>query len=376
MKDAKSEPKHSRRHFLQGAAVAAGAAAAASAPAVLHAQQSITWKFQSGFPVTEPFHKIGQSFAKKAEDMSGGRIKIDLLPGGAVVGPFQLLDAIHAGTLDGGVGVPAYWFGKQKAFSLFGTGPSLGMDAQGMLGWIHHGGGQALYDELVQKELKLNVQSYFLAPMPTQPLGWFKKGEIKGPNDFKGMKYRTVGMSADLFKHMGASVVILPGGEIIPALDRGVIDGAEWNNTSSDKILGFADVSKTYMVQSYHQDNEYLEILFNKQKYDALPADLKAIVRYAVMAESADMTWKFMDWNSSDLEEMKSKSKVKTVKTPKSVLEAQLKAWDQIIAEQTKANPFFAKVLDSQKQWAKRVGTWRSEVMVDPNPAYAHYFKQ
>jgi TRAP-type mannitol/chloroaromatic compound transport system substrate-binding protein len=373
MKDTSRPAKSGRRSFLTGAAVAA--AAAAAAPAVVQAQQSVSWKFQSGFPVTEPFHKIGQSFAKKAEEMSGGRLKIDLLPGGAVVGPFQLLDAIHAGTLDGGVGVPAYWFGKQKAFSLFGTGPSLGMDAQGMLGWVHHGGGQALYDELLQKELKLNVQSYFLAPMPTQPLGWFKKGEIKSPADLRGIKYRTVGMSADLFKQLGASVVILPGGDIIPALDRGVIDGAEWNNTSSDKILGFADVSKTYMVQSHHQDNEYLEILFNKQKLDALPADLRAIVRYAVMAESADMTWKFMDWNSADLEEMKTKSKVRTVKTPRSVLEAQLKAWDTLIAENSKANPFFAKVLESQKQWARRVGTWRSEVMVDPNPAFAHFFK-
>lgn len=366
----------SRRGLLQAAAGAVAAGAAVRPTRASAQAQEIKFKFQSGFPVTEPFHKIGQAFVQKVEEMSGGRLKIDLLPGGAVVGPFQLLDAVHTGTLDGGVGVPAYWFGKQKAFSLFGTGPSFGLDAQAMLGWIHYGGGQQLYDELLHNELKLDVQSYFLGPMPTQPLGWFKKGEIKSPNDLKGVKYRTVGMSADLFKAMGASVVILPGGEIIPALDRGVIDGAEWNNTSSDKILGFADVSKTYMVQSHHQSNEYLELLFNKKKLDGLPKDLQAIVRYAVMAESADMLWKFQDWNSRDLEELKTKNKVKVVKTPKSVLDAQLKAWDGLLAENIKANPFFAKVIESQKAWAQRVALWQQEIYVDQNPAFAHFMKK
>ena len=158
-----------------------------------------TAKFQSGFPPQEPFHLIGAAWAKKVDEMLGGRLKIDLLPGGAMVPPFQVLDAIHTGTLDGGFGVPAYWFGKQVAFSLFGTGPSWGLDAEQMLGLIYHGGGQQLYDELVQKKLKLEVQSFFLAPMPTQPLGWFKQGEIQKPEDLKGIKYRTVGLSADLF---------------------------------------------------------------------------------------------------------------------------------------------------------------------------------
>jgi TRAP-type mannitol/chloroaromatic compound transport system substrate-binding protein len=365
----------SRRGLLR---VAAGAVAvgAAMRPRRASAQEKFTLKFQSGFPPKEPFHLIGADWAKKVDEMSGGRLKIDLLPGGAVVPPFQVLDAIHTGTLDGGVGVPAYWFGKQVAFSLFGTGPSWGLDAEQMLGWIYHGGGQQLYDELVQKELKLEVQSFFLAPMPTQPLGWFKKGEIQKSEDLKGIKYRTVGLSADLFKQLGASVVILPGAEIVPALDRGVIDGAEWNNTSSDMTLGLQDVCKTYMVQSHHQSNEYLEILFNKKKLEALPADLKAIVRYSIMAESADMSWKFQDWNSRDLEELKSKHKVKVVKTPQAVLDAQLKAWDALIVEKSKDNPFFTKVMESQKAWAKRVAVWRQEIMVDQSPAYEHFFKK
>lgn len=365
----------SRRGLLR---VAAGAAALGAAVTARRAgaQEKTTLKFQSGFPPREPFHLIGVDWTKKVEEMSGGRLKIDLLPGGAVVPPFQLLDAIHTGTLDGGVGVPAYWFGKQVAFSLFGTGPSWGLDAAQMLGWIHYGGGQQLYDELVQEELKLDVQSFFLGPMPTQPLGWFKKGEIQKPEDLKGIKYRTVGLSADLFKQLGASVVILPGSEIVPALDRGVIDGAEWNNTSSDMTLGMQDVSKTYMVQSHHQSNEYLEILFSKKKLATIPADLKAIVRYAIMAESADMSWKFQDWNSRDLEELKTKHKVKVVKTPKAVLDAQLKAWDALLPEKAKDNPLFTKVMQSQKAWAKRVGLWSQEIMVDPVPAYEHFFKQ
>ncbi|MBM3223222.1 MAG: TRAP transporter substrate-binding protein [Candidatus Tectomicrobia bacterium] len=365
----------SRRGLIRAAAGAA-AVGVAMRPQRAIAQEKVSLKFQSGFPPKEPFHLIAVDWAKKIDEISGGRLKIELLPGGAVVPPFQVLDAIHTGTLDGGVGVPAYWFGKQVAFSLFGTGPSWGLDAEQMLGWIYYGGGQQLYDELVQKELKLDVQSFFLGPMPTQPLGWFKKGEIQKPEDLKGLKYRTVGLSADLFKQMGASVVILPGAEIVPALDRGVIDGAEWNNTSSDKTLGLQDVSKTYMVQSHHQSNEYLEILFNKKKLDTLPKDLQAIVRYAIMAESADMTWKFQDWNSRDLEELKSKYNVKVVKTPKAVLDAQLKAWDALLAEKAKDNPFFTKIMESQKAWAKRVGTWRQEIMVDQASAYEHFFKK
>lgn len=364
----------SRRRLLG----AAGAAIAGVGwrPTLASAQSPpISLKMQSGFPAKDIFHEVAVDWSKKVEEMSGGRLKIDMLPGGAVVGPFQIIEAVHTGTLDGGVAVPAYWFGKQVAFSLFGTGPSFGLDADGMLGWIYYGGGQILYDELVQKELKLDVQSYFFGPMPTQPLGWFKKGEIKSPADFKGMKYRTVGLSADLFKQLGASVVILPGGEIVPALDRGVIDGAEFNNTTSDKGLGFQDVSKIMMAQSYHQPVEFLEMLINKKKLDAMPKDLQAIIKYGTMAESADMGWKFQDRNSADLIELKEKHKVRVVKTPKSVLDAQLKAWDAIVDEKAKTNQFFVKVLESQRKWAARVVPWRQEIMVDNDPAYAHYFK-
>jgi TRAP-type mannitol/chloroaromatic compound transport system substrate-binding protein len=351
--------------------------AAAAAPVAAPATQGqvITWKWQSTFGNTDIFHQMGVDLIQKIDEMSNGRLKIDLLPNGAVVPFTQVIDAIHQGLLDGGIGVPAYWFGKNKTASLWGTGPSFGMDAEMMIGWVQYGGGAAMYAQLIQEVLKLDVVSYFGPPMPTQPLGWFKN-EIKSPDDLKGLKFRTVGLSADLFKELGVAVTILPGPEIVPALERGVIDGAEFNNPTSDKLLGFADVVKVLMVQSYHQPVEYLEFLFNKKKLEALPKDLQAIVKYAVMAESADATWKyFLDANSKDLAEFKAKG-VNVIKTPRSVLEAQLKAWDVIVERESQADPFFDKVVKSQKEWAARVVPLRAEVMVDNQPAFEYYFKR
>jgi TRAP-type mannitol/chloroaromatic compound transport system substrate-binding protein len=367
----------SRRRMIGAAAGAVATGLGLATTRRASAQQPVaTFKMQTGFGAKDPYYTISQDWVKKVEEMSGGRLKIDLLPVGAVVGAFQVIEAVHTGTLDGCIAVPVYWYSKNVNMSLFGTGPSWGLDAEGMLGWIHQGGGQQFYDELVQKEMKLDVQSFFGCPMPTQPLGWFKKGEIKSPNDLKGVKYRTVGLSADLFRVMGAAVTILAGPDIVPALDRGVIDGAEWNNTSADRIMGLPDVSKTYMLQSHHQPCEYLEWQFKKTKYDALPKDLQSILRHSVMAQSADMTWKFQDWNSKDLVEMREKQKVRTVKTPKAVLEAQLKAWDALIEEKGKNNPFWQKVTESQKAWAQRVVSWQKEVYVDGGQAYEHFFKK
>jgi TRAP-type mannitol/chloroaromatic compound transport system substrate-binding protein len=354
------------------APTAAAAAPVAKAPAAQG--QTFQLKFQSTFGNTDIFHLMGADWIKKMDEMSGGRIKVDLLPNGAVVPFAQVIDAIHQGLLDGGVGVPAYWFGKNKASSLFGTGPSFGMDAEMFLGWLQYGGGKEMYAELINDVLKLDVMSFFNAPMPTQPLGWFKKA-ITGPDDLKGLKYRTVGLSADLFQILGAAVTILPGPDIVPALERGVIDGAEFNNPSSDKLLGFADVAKFLMVQSYHQPVECLEFLINRQKLQSMPQDLQAIVRYAAMAQSADSVWKYyLDQNSKDFQELQSKG-VTVQRTPQSILQAQLNAWDQIVDRESKADPFFAKVIESQKSWAARVVPLRQNVMVENQTAFEHYFK-
>jgi TRAP-type mannitol/chloroaromatic compound transport system substrate-binding protein len=356
-----------RRSLLKGAAVAAGAM---SAPMVSMAQTA-TFRFQSTWPAKDIFHEYAQDFAKKVNDMAGNRLKIEVLPAGSVVPAFQLLDAVAKGTLDGGHGVVAYWYGKNSALALWGSGPGYGMDANMVLAWHNYGGGKALLDE-IYKSLNLDVASYLYGPMPVQPLGWFKKPVAKA-EDMKGLKFRTVGLAVDVFTDMGVAVNPLPGGEIVPALDRGLIDAAEFNNASSDRVLGFPDVSKNCMLQSFHQSGEQFEILFNKGKLSALPAELKSIIEYAVQAASADMSWKAIERNSQDYIELK-KAGVKFYKTPDAILRAQLASWDKTIAKKSTENPMFKKVLDSQKVFAQRAGQWANDYTVDFKMAYNHYF--
>ena len=372
----KAQKKVTRRSMIKGMAAAAGAVAAAVGfPWIKRssAQAPIVLKMQSTWPTKDIFHEDFVDWVKKVQDMTGGRLRIDALPAGAVVPAFELIEAVSRGTLDGGHGVPAYWFGRNRAVSLFGTGPSFGLDAEGLLSWIYYGGGLELYHELIQKVLRLNVVSFFHGPMPTQPLGWFRE-EIKNPQDIKNLRYRTVGLSASLFQEMGAAVKILPGGEIVPSMERGVLDAAEFNNMSSDKLLGFPDVRKLCMLQSYHQPCECFEVMFNKAKWDAIPKDLQSIVKYSLMAQSADMSWKFHDRNSADMEEMEKERGVTFHVTPTSVLQEQCKGWDRIIERESKDNDFFARVIKSQKEYAKRVVRWRSKVMVENTTAYEHWF--
>ena len=367
------EKRRSRRQFLKAVSAASvGSAAVLAMPHVARAQETITFKFQSTWPQKDIFHEYAQDYVDRVNEMSGGRLKLDLLAAGAVVGALQMQDAVIAGALDGGHGVTAYWYGKHKAYSLFGTPPAFGWNANQMLGWIKYGGGQELYDELVQDILGLDLVGFLTGPMPTQPLGWFQK-PVESAESFRGLKYRTVGLSADLNNELGAAVTIVGGGDIVPAIDRGLIDAAEFNNPSSDRALGFPDVSKVYMLQSYHQSCECFEIIFNKTKYQSLPADLQAILKYAAEAASADMSWKAMDRYSKDLEEMRTAQGVKTYKTPDSVLEAQLAAWDKVIEAQS-SDPFFAKVIESQKAWTKLVVGFQLEYEVAQEPAYRHFF--
>jgi len=359
-----------RRRFLKHTATGAVAGGALAAPMVSTAQTT-SLRFQSTWPAKDIFHEYAQDFAKKVNDMAGSRLKIEVLPSGAVVPAFQLLEAVNKGTLDGGHGVVAYHYGKNSALALWGSGPAFGMDPNMVLSWHNYGGGKALLDE-IYKSINMDVVSYLYGPMPTQPFGWFKK-PIAKVEDVKGMKFRTVGLAVDMYSDMGAAVNPLPGGEIVPALDRGLIDGAEFNNASSDKVLGFPDVAKNCMLQSFHQSGEQFEILFNKGKYDALAPELKSIIDYAVQASSADMSWKAIDRNSKDYEELK-KMGVKFYKTPDAILRAQLDSWDKIMAKKGGENPLFKKVLDSQKAFAQRAKSWQNDYMVDFNMAYNRYF--
>src|SRR3954452_1785940 len=357
-----------RRKFLGGAAMATEAVAA---PSGVSAQGPISMRWQSTWPSKDIFHEFALDYAKKVNDMTGGDLKIEVLPAGAVVPAFGLLDGISKGTLDGGHGVLAYHYGKQNALALWGSGPGYGMDANMLLSWHRYGGGKELLEKLYAS-IGANVVSFPYGPMWTQPLGWFKK-PITKVEDFKGMKFRTVGISIDVFTGLGAAVNALPGGEIVPAIDRGLLDGAEFNNQSSDRILGFPDVSKTCMLQSYHQNAEQFEIMFNKGKFDALPAKVRAIIEHAVDAASQDLVWKSIDRYSKDYIELQQKDKVRFYKTPEAILRRQLETYDAAVAKR-KDNALFNEIADSQRKFAERVVKWDLDTNVRREMAYNHYF--
>jgi len=361
----------SRRSFLKKVAVGA-AAAAVGAPTIHVAQAPTTLRFQSTWPTKDIFHEYALDFAKKVNEMSGGRLKIEVLPAGAVVKAFDLLDAVAKGTLDGGHGVVAYWYGKNTALALWGSGPAFGMDPNMLLAWHWYGGGKDLLEE-IYKSLNLDVVSYMYGPMPTQPLGWFKQPVSKA-DDMKGKKFRTVGLSIDIFTGLGAAVNALPGAEIVPAMDRGLLDAAEFNNASSDRALGFPDVAKTCMLQSFHQCSEQFEVLFNKAKLNALPEDLRAIIGYAVQAASADMSWKAIDRYSKDYVAMQQTQGVKFYKTPDAILRRQLEIWNDVMKKRAEENPMFKKVLESQREFAQRAARWQNDTNVDFRMAYNHFF--
>jgi TRAP-type mannitol/chloroaromatic compound transport system substrate-binding protein len=365
----------SRRSFLKAATGVAATGATLGFPMIAKGQAGpITMRWQSTWPSKDIFHEFALDFAKKVNDMTGGDLKIDVLPAGAVVKAFDLVDAVSKGTLDGGHGVLVYWYGKNPALALWGSGPAYGMDSNMLLAWHKYGGGKQILAD-IYKSLNLDVVSFPYGPMATEPLGWYRK-PMQSVDDFKGLKFRTVGLGIEMFQAMGAAVTALAGPDIVPAIDRGLIDAAEFNNPSSDRALGFPDVAKVYMMQSFHQSSETLEILFNKPKYDALPPKLKAIIDNAVEAASADMAWKSADRYSQDYIEIQQKDKVRVYKTPDSILQAQLKIWDEAIAKRAAdaSNPWFKKVLDSQKAFAERAGKWWFDQQVDYRIAFNHYF--
>jgi len=369
----KKTPTSGRRKFLTGAAAAATGAATLGFPMIGRTQSPIVIKMQGSWSATDIFNEMAQEFVKRVNDMSGGRLRVDYLVGGSVVKSFEVMDAVSKGVLDAGHTVPVYWYGKSKVASLFGSGPINGCDAHQTLAWIYRGGGLELYRELLTS-LNLNVVGFFAMPMPTQPLGWFKK-PISDAGQLKGLKYRTVGLAADLFQQMGSKVTQLSGGEIIPALERGVIDAFEFNNPTSDSRFGAQDVIKNYELGSFHQAMEFFEIIVNKKKWDAMPKDLQAIWQHAVEAASSSNWWTAMDNYSTDLQLLINKHKVNVIRTPKSVFKAQLEAWDILTKRLSDADPFFAKVVQSQRDWAKRVAYYYWMNDADYKLGYEHVFK-
>ena len=363
----------SRRSFLSKGAAMGGIAAGTTlaAPAVL-AQAPMVLKMQTSWSASDIWMDFARQYTTRVEQMSGGRLTIDLLPAGAVVAAFQVMDAVSDGVIDAAHSVCAYWYGKHKGASLFGTGPVFGGSSTTMLSWFYQGGGKELYNELTQDILGLNVEGHLGFPMFAQPLGWFK-GEVNTTDDLQGLKYRTVGLAADLMQGIGMSVAQLPGGEIVPAMERGVIDAFEFNNPSSDMRFGAQDVAKNYYLSSYHQASESFEFIFNKDVMSDLDPDLAAILRFGVEAASTSNTALAMDQYSADLQKLVNDHGVKVHRTSKQILDAEIQGWDKLIPV-LEEDEYMKRVLDSQRAWVERVSYYELMNAPDFGLAYEHYF--
>jgi len=344
----------SRRKFFKAAAVTGAAAATAVAMPSIANAAPVTLKMQAAWPSgANIFYEMAGDYCKMVSDMSGGSLKIDLLPVGAVVKTGEIGQAVSSGIVDMGHWVTAYWYGKNTAASLFGTGPSYGMSSQEVMGWMEYGGGRALYNEALAK-VGFDYVGFFHMPMPAQPFGWFKKNVTK-VSDVKGMKYRTVGLATDVLNSMGMVVKNLPGSEIQQSMKTGLIDAAEFNNPTSDSQFGMQDVSKHYHLGSFHQSQEMFEIPMNKKRYNSLSPAHQAILKNAAYAANSDNYFKALVRYSDSLAKLMNEDKVNVYQTSDAILAEQLKGWDKVIAQFSKESEFFKKVVDSQKAYAKKV---------------------
>ncbi|MBI1962900.1 MAG: TRAP transporter substrate-binding protein [Candidatus Rokubacteria bacterium] len=320
------------------------------------AQAPITLKMQASWPAALTLYDNFKLFAERVEKISGGRLKIEAMPAGTIVPAFEVLDATNKKVLDGAHTWAAYWVGKHKAAVLFTGGPggTFGMDFIDALGWMYEGGGIELYQQFYKDVLKLNVVPIPILPAGPQAFGWFKR-PIKNLADFKGMKCRETGIAAEVFTEMGMRVVNMPGGEIIPSAERGVIDCAEWVGGVEDLKLGFQNVWKYYYTPGMHENVTIGELIINGDVWAKLAPDLQEIIKAA--AHETFFRWwaRWQKQNAEALKELQEKHKVQILKTPDEILYAFLKAWDKIAAREAEKDPFFKKVLESQRAYARLV---------------------
>jgi TRAP-type mannitol/chloroaromatic compound transport system substrate-binding protein len=322
--------------------------------------QTMNWKMQSTWPSGIFLHESAVELSKRIVEMSGGRLKIDMSPAGTIVPAFEVLDAVHRGTLQGAHGWAPYWVGKAPSLNLFASvaGGPFGMDNIDYVGWLFHGGGLQLYREIYTDVLKMKVYVIPTDIIASEPLGWFKQ-PMKTTADLKGKKFRATGLTAEIYKEFGMSVITLPGGEIVSAIDKGMLDGAEWMDPTMDKELGLMDVAKYYHAPGMHRHTGTLELLINMDAWNKLPADLKAIVEVATRENLLRSWLDLTSRNLRDLEELKTKHKVNMVETSKEIIMEILKAWDKVAERYSAKDPVFAKVYASQKEWAKKMVDYR-----------------
>jgi TRAP-type mannitol/chloroaromatic compound transport system substrate-binding protein len=366
-------PNHRRRHFLARAAATTAGAAIAGFPMIAVAQSPVVLRFQGAWPANDIFHEYALDYAKKFTEMAGGRARIEVLSAGAVVKPQELLDAVDKGVLDGCHAVPAYWSRKDTAFSLFGSGPALGMDASLLLSWMEYGGGRQLYEEVYARVLYRGVVGFLYGPLPAQPLGWFRK-PLASAAQVKGLRYGASGAAAELARELGASVEDVADGDIVPAARGGRLDGVAPGSPSRDRQLDLPAAFPVYMLHSLHQPAPVFEVLLNRKRYEALPPDLKAVAKYTAQAASADVSWKSSDHHSAEHAALRTSKSSRLVRTPDDVLRAQLKAWSALAVRRSRDNPYYERILKSQRAWARRVVRWRLDTRIDPRIAYDHWF--
>ena len=341
------------------AAVALGFSAAAiaqQAPAAAPASGVKNLKMQSTWPASLTLQDNFRMFAERVDKLTSGQLKIEAMAAGQVVPAFEILDATHKKVIDGGHGVSYYWVGKNKAATLFAATPAgpFGMDQMDFMGWLYEGGGMDMYWDFYQKELKLNVLAFPILPSSPQAFGWFKR-PIKNLADFKGMKCRQTGIVAEIFTRMGMQTVNMPGGEIVPAAQRGVIDCAEWVGGVEDLRLGLPQVWKYHYVPGMHEPSVIGELIINTDVWKGLAPQHQEAVRSATTETFLRWWVKWQKQNADAIDEMRTKHGVQILRTPPEILVAFLKAWDEIAKEESAKNPFFKKVLDSQREYAAKV---------------------
>ena len=309
------------------------------------ADKPIKLKFQASWPAGSTLYGNFVQFCDRAREVSAGRLDIEPLPAGTIVGALEVLDAASRRVIDGAHSWPSYWFGKDMTSVLFSGGPggTFGMDIYDFLGWIYEGGGQALYNEFYQDVLKLNIVPFVVLRSCPQSFGWFKE-PIKSWEDLKGKKCRIGGMTGEIFKRAGMSPVMLPGGEILPAAERGVIDCAEWVTPGEDMKMGFQDVWKYYYLPGVHENTSAGELLFNKDVWNDLPEDLKKIVEVCVTEVYVRWGLWFEKYNAEALVELKEKYGVHISETPEEILVKFLQAWDDFVVEEN-----LGKILSSRR---------------------------
>jgi TRAP-type mannitol/chloroaromatic compound transport system substrate-binding protein len=362
------QARASRRRFLAGAGTAL-----AGFPMVSAAQSPLVLRFQGAWPAADLHHEHALDYAKKFNEMAGGRARIEVLAAGAIVKPQELLDAVEKGVLDGCHAQPSYWARKDAAFTLFGSGPALGLDAGLLLSWMEYGGGRELYEEVYARLLYRNVTGFLYGALPPPPLGWFRK-PLASAAQLKGMRYGASGPAAEIARLLGASIEEAAGEDAARAARTGVLDAAASADPARDRQLSLPETLPVLMLQSFHQPAPVFEVLFSRKRYEALPAELRAVARYAAQASSADVQWKSADQHSTEHVALRARKTARLARTPDDVLRAQLKAWSAVAARHSRDNPHYEKILKSQQAWARRIVRWRLDTTADPRIAYDHWF--